>query len=53
MIEVGKPDLEPTSAQEPTTQTILDQLNRISSAAKRIQAIKTTLKSKREQLPKT
>lgn len=49
-IEVGKPDLEPASAQEPTADETLAHLNRVSSAAKRIHAIKTALKSKREQL---
>jgi len=49
-IEVGKPDLESALSQAPAAQATLAQLGRISSTAKRIQAIKTTLKSVREQL---
>jgi DNA repair exonuclease SbcCD ATPase subunit len=50
-IEVGKPDLESAPpAQAPSTQAILAHVDRISSTAKRIQAIKATLKSVMEQL---
>jgi ribosomal protein L7/L12 len=49
-IEVGKPDLESAPAQAPAVQTILAHVDRISGTAKRIQAIKVTLKSVREQL---
>lgn len=49
-IEVVKPGLEPAQAHEPAAQPTLAQLERILSTAKRIQAIKTTLKSVREQL---
>ena len=49
-IEVGKPDSEPTVTQEPVAQATFAELGRISGTAKRIQAIKATLKSAREQL---
>jgi hypothetical protein len=50
--EVGKPEaeLESALAEETATQASLAHLSQISSAATRIQAMKASLKSKREQL---
>ncbi len=49
-IEVGRPDLELAPTQEPAAQATLTHLSEISSAIKRIQAMKTIIKSEREQL---
>lgn len=48
--EVGKTDLKSALTQQEAAQTTIAYLGRISSLTKRIQAIRDTLKSEREQL---
>jgi chromosome segregation ATPase len=45
-----KPDLQNTKLQEPTLENALTQLNAVSNTSKRVQALKTILKSERVQL---
>ena len=45
-----KPDLRTTKLQEPTLENALTQLDAVSNTSKRVQALKTILKSERVQL---